>query len=306
MKILVTGGTGFIANELLSKLEEKGHDVYNLERYVTGRYSQQKKFKSVFGDVKDGGQMRNIIKEFQPEALIHFAALTSVAYSYDHPLEVIDANFIGTVNLAEACLKEANNFKKMVFTSSVETYKDTPGVLQHEENTPQEPDSPYGVTKVAAEKYLLYLFRNRGFPVFIFRQSNTYGRKKDSNFIVERIITQMLNGGPVRLGSPEPVRDFLYVSDLVDAHVKMVESDVKPGQVFNISTSKPTSIKDLAQIVAEQTSYKKEINWNAIPPRPREIKWLVADNTKARELLKWEPRTGLDEGITKTIHSWKQ
>jgi nucleoside-diphosphate-sugar epimerase len=306
MKILVTGGTGFIANELLSKLDEKGHDVFNLERYVTGRYSQQKKFNTVFGDLKDAGQMRNIIKELQPEALIHFAALTSVAYSYEHPLEVIDANFVGTVNLAEACLKEANDFKKMVFTSSVETYKDTPGILQDEEKTAQEPDSPYGVTKVAAEKYLLYLFRNRQFPVSIFRQSNTYGRKRDSNFIVERIITQMLNGGLVRLGSPDPIRDFLYVSDLVDAHVKMIESDPSPGQVINISTSKPTSIKDLAQIVAEQTGFKNEIKWNAIPPRPREIKWLVADNTKARTLLKWEPRTNLNEGITKTIESWKQ
>jgi nucleoside-diphosphate-sugar epimerase len=250
--------------------------------------------------------MRNIIKDLQPEVIVHFAALTSVAYSYEHPLEVIDANFIGTVNLAEACLKEAQNLKKMVFTSSVETYKDTPGKLQHEENTPQEPDSPYGVTKVAAEKYLLYLFRNKKFPAIILRQSNTYGRKRDSNFIVERIITQMLNGGPVNLGSPDPVRDFLYVSDLIDAHLKIVESGVKPGQVINISTSKGTSIQELAQIIANQTGFKDKINWNAIPPRPREIKWLVADNTKAREILEWEPKIDLKEGIKRTIESWKR
>jgi UDP-glucose 4-epimerase len=306
MKILVTGGTGFIANELLSSLPEHGHDGFNLERYVAGRYSEQKKFNTVFGDLNDAAQMRNIIKDVQPEIVVHFAALTSVAYSYEHPLEVIDANFIGAVNLAEACLKEAKNLKKMVFTSSVETYKDTPGIPQNEDRTPQEPDSPYGVTKVAAEKYLLYLFRNRKFPVTILRQSNTYGRKRDSNFIVERIITQMLNGGPVNLGSPEPIRDFLYISDLIDAHLKIIDSNIQPGQVINISTSKGTSIQELAQIVAYQTGFKNKINWNSIPPRPREIKWLVADNTKARDILKWEPKIDLKEGIKRTIERWKR
>lgn len=305
MKILITGGTGFIAGELLSRLQENGYDVYNLERYAAGRYSQRKRFPTVFGDIADAAAIKNVVKELQPEVVVHFAALTSVAYSYEHPVEVLEANLMGTVNLAEACRTEVRNFKKMVFTSSVESYKDTPGELQDEVKTSQEPDSPYGVSKVAAEKYLIYLFRNRNFPAFIFRQSNTYGRKNDSNFIVEAIISQMLKGGPVYLGSPDPVRDFIYVSDLVDAHMRLIETDIQAGQTFNISTSKPTSIKELADLIAIETGYKGEINWNAIPPRPREIRWLVADNKKARTQMQWIPKTDLREGIVKTIQAWK-
>jgi nucleoside-diphosphate-sugar epimerase len=305
VKILITGGTGFIASELLTRLQKNGYDVYNLERYAAGRYSQQKKFPTVFGDIADAASIKNVVRELQPEIIVHFAALTSVAYSYEHPVEVLEANLMGTVNLAEACRTEVRNFKKMIFTSSVESYKDTPGVLQDEEKTPQEPDSPYGVSKVAAEKYLIYLFRNRNFPAFIYRQSNTYGRKNDSNFIVEAIISQMLKGGPIYLGSPEPVRDFIYVSDLVDAHMKLIESDVQAGQIFNISTSKPTSIKELANLIATETGFEGQISWNAIPPRPREIKWLVADNRKAKTLLRWTPKTELKEGIDNTIQAWK-
>jgi nucleoside-diphosphate-sugar epimerase len=305
VKILVTGGTGFIAGELLTRLQKNGYDPYNLERYAAGRYSQQKRFPTVFGDIADAASIKNVVKELQPEIIVHFAALTSVAYSYEHPVEVLEANLIGTVNLAEACRTEVRNFKKMIFTSSIESYKDTPGILQDEENTPQEPDSPYGVSKVAAEKYLIYLFRNRSFPVFIFRQTNTYGRKNDSNFIVEAIISQMLRGGPVHLGSPDPVRDFIYVSDLVDAHMRLIESDIQAGQIFNIGTSRPTSIKELADLIATKTGFRGQINWNAIPPRPREIKWLVADNKKARTQLRWTPKTGLQEGIDKTIQGWK-
>jgi dTDP-glucose 4,6-dehydratase len=306
VKVLITGGTGFIANELLTRLKRNGYDLYNLERYEAGRFSQQKEFPTVFGDIGDAASVKNILRELQPEILIHFAALTSVAYSYEHPIEVINTNLLGTINLAEACRTEVKNFKKMIFSSSVESYKDTPGVLQDEEKTPQEPDSPYGVSKVAAEKYLLYLCRNRGFPVFILRQSNTYGRKKDANFVVETIISQMLRGGPVNLGSPDPVRDFIYISDLIDFHMKLIESEIQSEHVFNVGTSKPTSIKELANLIATETGYEGRLNWNVNPPRPREIKWLVVDNQKARTLLHWTPKIELREGIKKTIAGWKK
>jgi dTDP-glucose 4,6-dehydratase len=306
VKVLVTGGTGFIANELLMRLQKNGYDVYNLERYSAGRFSQQKEFPTVFGDIGEAASVKNILRELQPEILVHFAALTSVAYSYEHPIEVINTNLIGTINLAEACRTEVKNFKKMIFTSSVESYKDTPGVLQDEEKTPQEPDSPYGVSKVAAEKYLLYLFRNRDFPVFILRQSNAYGRKKDANFVVETIISQMLRGGPVNLGSPDPVRDFIYVSDLTDFHMKLIESEIQSGHVFNVGTSKPTSIKELSSLIATETGYEGRLNWNAKPPRPREIKWLVMDNQKAKTTLHWAPKIELREGIKKTIEGWQK
>jgi nucleoside-diphosphate-sugar epimerase len=108
------------------------------------------------------------------------------------------------------------------------------------------------------------------------------------------------------LGSPDPVRDFIYVSDLIDFHMKLIESEIQSGHVFNVGTSKPTSIKELANLVATETGYEGRLNWNANPPRPREIKWLVVDNQKARTLLHWTPKIELREGIKKTIEGWKK
>lgn len=242
--------------------------------------------------------------------LVHLAALSSVKYSYDHSIENIETNLAGTVNLAQACRREAKNFKKMIFVSSLDVYKDTPDILQNEDSTPLEPNSPYGVTKLAAEKYLLSLFRNYKFPSFIIRLGHIYGRKRGFNpSIVEKLIAQMLEGKKMlELGSPEPVRDFLYVSDVVNACIRLLECpSLSPGQTFNICTSKPTSISELAKRVTKHTDFKNKINWNSdsIPPRPGDPKWLVGDNTRAKKILGWEPRVSLDRGIQETITNWK-
>jgi nucleoside-diphosphate-sugar epimerase len=310
MMVLVTGGTGFIGSELLFRLQDKDHDVCSLARYTSRtNKNENRRYEIKQGDIKKASELTEIIRETQPEVVIHLAALSSVQYSYDHPLENIKTNLVGTVNLAQACLREAKNLKKMIFASSLDVYKDTPDVLQNEDSTLEEPNSPYGVTKLAAEKYLLSLFRNYKFPAFIVRPSNIYGRKRGFNSsIVEKLITQMLEGKNIDVGSPEPIRDFLYISDLVNACIKLMEStSINPGHIFNISTSNPTSIGELAEKVMKLTEFKNKINWNSnsIASRPGDPKWLVADNTKAKKILNWEPMVSLDEGIQKIIPEYR-
>lgn len=310
MRLLVTGGTGFIGSELLSKLQDIGHDLCSIERNNTIRSNKKiienRRYQIKQGDITNASQLSQVIREVQPDTVIHLAALSSVQYSYNHPIEYIESNLVGTVNLAEACIREVKNFKKMIFVSSLYVYKDTPNMLQREDTTLEEPNSPYGIAKLAAEKYLLSLFSNYKFPVFILRPSNIYGRKTGFDpSIVEKIISQMLQGeNEVHLGSPEPIRDFLYVSDLVNAFIKLLEStNVNPGQIFNISTSTPTTIVELAGKISKHTEFKKQIRWNSrsIPSRPGDPKWLVADNTKAKKILHWEYEVSLDKGIQKTI-----
>ena len=227
MRLLITGGTGFIGSELLLSLQNSIHEVYSLERHRTDSRNrlENRRYKIKEGDIRRGSEITQVIEKLQPEVLIHLAGLSSVASSYDDPVGYIETNLVGTVNLAQACLREVKNFKMMIFASSLYVYKDTPDVLQNEDTTPQEPNSPYGVTKLAAESYLSSLFRNYKFPSFILRLGNIYGRNRGPYSIVETLISQMLQGEKeVRLGSPEPIRDFLYISDLVNDFIKLMGS----------------------------------------------------------------------------------
>lgn len=313
MRLVVTGGTGFVGSELIFKLQNRGYEVYSVERQsenASRNMIENSRYKIIHADIKDASKLRQVLRKVQPEVVIHLAALSSVQHSYDHAIEYIDTNLVGTINLAEICLKELKKFK-MIFTSSLYVYKDTPRILQTEDSTPEEPNSPYGITKLAAEKYLLSLSRNYKFPAFILRPSNIYGRRtRFEPSIVEKLITQMLRGeDEIKLGSPEPIRDFLYISDVVSAFIKLIEStSIIPGQILNISTSVPTTLPDLADKVAKCTDFKNKITWdsNSTPSRAGDPKWLVADNTKAKHMLGWKPVVTLDEGILRTIDRCKQ
>ena len=119
---------------------------------------ENRRYEIKHADIKEASKLTQVLTEIQPDVLIHLAALSSVQYSYDHPIEYIDTNLVATVNLAEACRRELKNFKKMIFTSSLYVYKDTPKILQKEERTPEEPNSPYGISKASCRKISLISF----------------------------------------------------------------------------------------------------------------------------------------------------
>jgi len=305
LRVLVTGTTGFIASHLAPRLADQGHDVYGLERYVTGRYvlGQRREVKTVFADLQSYFAVRQIIREVRPEVVVHLAALSPVAYSYDHPHEIIETNLIGTVNLAEACLREVPSFKQFLFASTSETYGNGP--TPKTEETPQRPNSPYAVSKHSCEKYLLYMHDAYGFPVTILRNFNTYCRKDNTHFVVERAIVQMLQKRDISLGDPTPVRDFQYVEDHVNSYVTCLDNEDAVGQVFNFCTGIGISVKDLVEVIGKLTDFDGEVAWNSIPARPLDIKVLVGDYSKARRLLGWEPKFQLQEGLQLGVDFWR-
>lgn len=304
-KILVTGATGFVGSHLVPRLVQQGYNVYSLERYVTGRFvlGETRKAKTVFGDLKEQFAVRRIMHEVQPDIVIHLASISAVAYSYDHPNEVIETNFVGTVNLAEACLREIPHFKHFLFASTSETYGNGP--IPKTEETPQNPNSPYAVSKLACEKYLLYMRDAYEFPITILRNFNTYGRKDNTHFVVERTITQMLKGESVKLGDPTPIRDFEYVEDHVDSYLTCLDNPKAKGEVFNFCTGKGVSIKQLVSLISKLCDFKGKTLWNTIPARPLDIKNLVGDYSKAKRLLGWEPNFSLEKGLKLTVKFWK-
>jgi nucleoside-diphosphate-sugar epimerase len=304
MRVLVTGGSGFIGSYLIPKLDELGYDVYSLERYVTGRYVLGARTATVFGDLRDSFAVRKLVREVQPDIVIHLASISPVAYSYDHPQEVFEVNALGTINLAEACLREVSHFRHFLFAGTSEEYGNQTE-LPVREDAELRPNSPYAVSKVAADKYLHYMRDAYDFPMTVLRPFNTYGRKDNVHFVVERTITQMLQGKTVKLGDPTPVRDFMYVDDHLDAYLACLDNERAKGQVFNFCTGRGISIKELAELIAKLVGFEGEISWSTVPARPLDIKKLVGNYEKAKRMLGWEPKYKLEDGLRKTIDFWR-
>jgi UDP-glucose 4-epimerase len=250
-------------------------------------------------DLRSLEDVEAAVKRFDPQVVFHLAAKTEVAWSFDDYEDVSDVNYVGTVRLAEAVRKYASDFRMFLMASTMETYGHQPHVPFTEE-TPQKPMAPYAVAKVAAEKYLHYMEYAYDFPYVILRQTNTYGRDRNNFFVMERIISQMLAGKLIELGEPGPIRNFLYIDDLIDLY--MVILDRMPiGQTFVTGPNNGLTIGELAFKVADMLGWVGFIDWHTIPKRPGEIYYLNSIPTKAKILLGWEPKVSLDEGIAKTI-----
>jgi len=308
MRVLVTGATGFIGSHLLERLTQiGGHDLCAMQRHATGDdlVNAEGSAKIVSCDLCDRAAVRKAVRELQPEAVFHLASISPVSYSYDHPNAVLEANLTGTVNLAEACLREAPRFEHFLFASTSEVFGNGP--LPKREDTPQAPNSPYSVSKHAAEKYLQYMWQAYRFPTTILRPFNTYGRRDNANYLVERMLVQMLSGDTVKLGDPTPERDLLYIQDHVDAYMKcFANPQASIGDVFVFGTGEKISVRALADRMRAVTGFRGEILWNTIPRRPLDIQSVYCDASKAKSILGWEARVSLDEGLRRTADFWRK
>jgi dTDP-glucose 4,6-dehydratase len=305
MRILVTGGTGFIGSHLIPKLLAGEHDVWELQRYVTGRIGQSHNVKTVYADLTDDFAVRKAVRTVKPDAVVHMAAISAVAYSYEHPQEVFEANLLGTINLAEACLRECSNAKQFMFAGTSEEYGNN-GVDTQTEINPLNPASPYAVSKVACEKYLSYMNEAYDFPITILRPFNTYGRKEDCHFLIERAIVQMLTQKVVRLIDPTPVRDWMYIEDHVNAYLTCLGNEKTMGEAFNFCTGIGYTVKDTVDKIAKLTDFKGEIQWCSAPQRPTESKIIIGSYQKAKKILGWEPKWDLEKGLVQTVKWWKE
>jgi len=321
MRIFVTGVTGFLGEKLSKKLQSKGHNIATLVRNVSVsdrpvasntesmiRGEKTSGVRYYYGDLTDYLAVYDALNSFKPDVIVHLGAQTSVAYSFTHINEVFNVNFIGTANMAESARRALPKLKRFIFSGSVEEY----GIqtkFPTKETAELRAASPYGVAKIASEKFLRYLYDAYGFPAVIFRNANSYGRQFNHQFVIESIIHQMYSGKSIiKLGDPTPVRDFVFESDLLDAYVLAVESNNKRilGESINIGTGEAISIKELVNKIAKITGYKGKVQWNSFPKRALEIPRLQVDNSKAKTLLKWKPKNSFDDGLKITASYYKE
>lgn len=316
-RVLITGISGFIGEELAQKAIKEGYEVAGLIRqsfrYNDAINNLKGKVKLYEGSLHDYARMGTIVRDFMPDYVAHLGAITPVSYSFEHPWEVINTNLLGTVNLTEALKQFCPNLKKFVFASSMETYGHQPEMHESftpfDEKTEQMGACPYSVAKIGAEKYVKYLYYAYKFPGISLRQTNTYGRKYNDYFVCEAFLVSMLNNPDVvNFGQPTPVRNFLYIDDLVDLYLNLFDSDNNEllGNAYTIGPPNGITIGTLADMIAEKLNWEGKINWYTREIRDGEIYYLNSTNKKITELTGWKPKISLSTGLNKTILYWKE
>ena len=313
VKVLITGIMGFIGSNLAEKLVDDGVEVYGIARRVANRNLEAvgkilQDLTLISGDITDYVSTRNAVKTANPDVVFHLAALSPVRDSFERPFEYQHANYLGTMNVAHSMLElQDPQTRKLIAASTAEVY----GI---QANTPMSedvglhPSSPYAVSKAAGDLYLRMMFHSFGLNGTVLRPANSYGRKFDTSFMIEYLVTQMLKGEKIYVGSPDSVRDYMYVDDHVSAYVLAMKNPKAKGQVYNVGTAIGVSNKELAFLIAKKVKFDtKKIVFGSYPPgypyRPpvSDQSSIVLDSAKIKKELNWAPQTSLSEGIDKVI-----
>lgn len=301
MKIFLTGSSGFIGSHMLPELQSK---------YLV---------HCMTSDLLDFNMVEKEVAEFGPDLIVHLAARTEVEKSFYEQISFSEVNYVGTVNLIESASKLTKK-PVFLFASTMEVYGWQPvsDIIQQEnplkvipafdEDTIPHPNAPYAVAKFGCEKYLEYAQRAYGLNYIVIRQTNSYGRKDNNFFVTEQIISQMItNPFECNLGYGNPYRNFIYIDDLLDAWLAVIDSQNKcVNNIFTIGPDHPVQIKEHAKNIAKLLEWNGTINWNTKPKRHGEIYLLNSSNTKLTKFTGWAPKVDYITGLQKTIQVWKE
>lgn len=300
MKILVTGGAGFIGSNLVAALIDAGHEVAVVDNLSTGfKENINKKAKFFEVDICDRENLESVFEKEKPEIIFHLAAQISVRDSFKDPVGDIKNNLIGTVNLL--LLAEKYEIKKIIMSSTGGAIYGDDAERPTPETAKGNPVSPYGMNKLSAEKYLEFFAFRSQIKTTVLRYANVYGPRQNPEGeagVVAILASAMLRNGPIQIyGSGEQTRDFVFVSDVVEANLKALHSTVEG--TFNIGTGTESSINEVAEKMIE-ISLSKSILEHTIA-KPGEQMHSSLDCKKARLELGWQPAVSLEDGLRKTI-----
>ncbi len=299
-RALVTGGAGFIGSHLVEALVNAGFEVNVLDDFSTGSLENLKgcietgKIRIYRGNVEDMHVVQKAAEKV--EAFFHLAAITSVPYSFRHPEVTFSVNVEGTRRLLEACLKA--DVERFVYVSSCAVYGE-PEYLPIDELHPLRPISPYAESKVEAERLCMAYREEYGLKTVMLRLFNVYGprmRNDQYSGVVARFIMRLKAGKPpIIYGDGEQTRDFIHVSDVVQALLLAVESKTY-GEAFNVGSGIPLKINDLAMLLTEifKLGHVKPIHRRA---RAGDVRHSYADISRAMAVLGFKPKIGVKEGL---------
>ena len=305
MRIIVTGGAGFIGSHIVDAYLAAGHDVLVLdslwEHGGGRRINVPERASFLHMDIRDEGVMR-IFQEFKPQIVSHHAAQHSVAISSRDPKYDADVNVLGMLNILDASVR--TGVKKVIFASSGATYG-TPEHLPMSELTPQRPESPYGITKMVTEHYLRFYKKERGLDFTALRYGNVYGPRQDPNGeagVISIFIGKFLKHEGVRIDwDGDQTRDYIYVKDI--ANLNMLALDKGSGQCYAIGTGIRTSVNDIYRALVEISGFEAPVTNS--PKRPGDARDAQFDAALAKKELGWKAQTRLIDGMRETYDYFK-
>ncbi|WP_069650408.1 NAD-dependent epimerase/dehydratase family protein [Caloranaerobacter ferrireducens] len=299
MRVLVTGGAGFIGSHIVDRLINLGYEVAIIDNLSTGNKNNVNKYAQFFyGDILDDNLLTEVFFNFKPKIVVHHAAQSNAQKSINNPINDCETNILGTINLLE--MARTFNIEKFIYASSAAVYGET-GCIKIDEYYQKQPISFYGISKMTPEFYIETYHKIYGLKYTIFRYSNVYGPRQNPHGeggVISVFINQMLNDiNPTIYGDGTQTRDFIYVDDVVEANLAALNMDV--CGIFNISTNIETSINELFELLNNVLKKKYELKYSKW--KDGDILRSCLDNSKAKDLLEWKPNFSLKQGIEKTI-----
>jgi NAD dependent epimerase/dehydratase len=305
--VLVTGAAGFIGSHLVEMLVREGYRVRAFVHYNSqGKWHHledvadeiREALEIVPGDIADAGSVSKAVAGC--DWVFHLAALIGIPYSYLAPSSYVQTNVIGTLNVLDACRQ--HGVHRMLHTSTSETYGSAQYVPINEKH-PLVGQSPYSATKIGADKLAESYWLSFEMPTTIVRPFNTYGPRQSQRAIIPTIMTQALAGNDLKLGNLDPVRDLTFVTDTAAGFLAAARSEKVIGKTINLGVGSGVSIRELVTKIGRIAGreFNVEQQDQRIRPEGSEVQRLISDNRLAKELMDWEPKVSLDEGLRATF-----
>ena len=306
MRIIVTGGAGFIGSHVADRCLDLGHDVVvvdSLWSHGGGRRENVRPQASfIHMDVRDEGLAR-VFADFKPDVICHHAAQHSVAIGSRDPKYDAQVNVLGLLNVLEAAVR--SKARKVIYASSGATYG-TPKKLPIDEKTPQRPESPYGITKLAGEHYLRFFKSEHGLDFTALRYGNVYGPRQDPNGeagVIAIFIGRFLAKSGVRIDwDGEQTRDYVYVGDIAKLNALALKDG--SGECFAIGTGKKTSVNQIYKALVEISGFEAPVEH--APKRAGDARDAQFDSKRARKELGWEAKVSLLDGMRETYEYFRE
>ena len=304
MKVLVTGGAGFIGSAIVPELQNSGYDVYVYDNLSFGNreFIAIPDDKFVLGDTRDLPLLHQTFNEINPDIIIHLAAIHFIPYCNQHPFESADINIRGTMNVLNAA-KTIENLKKLLFASTAAVYP------IHDDSVNEEhavlPLDIYGLTKLTGEYLCKKFFYESQIDTVVCRFFNAFGPNETNPHLIPEIEKQLKEGKrTIELGNLTPKRDFIHTYDMAKAILALIRLENTGYEVFNLGRGIEYSVTDI--VMSFEKILKEKIEIVVDPERVRKVErmHLLADVTKLKKITGWEPEWSIEQGINNLIENW--
>lgn len=306
MKILITGGAGFIASNIADAYLADGHEVAILDSLITGfRHNLPAQAKCYETDIRDADGVARAFDDFKPDAVSHHAAQLDVRKAVADPVYDAEVNVGGGLNVLLSAVRVGS--QRIIFSSTGGAIYGEPEYLPVVESHPCRPESPYGLTKFTYENYLRIWSKLYGITPVVLRYANVYGPRQTAHGeagVVAIFAGLLLEDKPCKIfGDGTMTRDYVFVGDVVDANrAALTKGD---NEIVNIGTGRETTTREVFDAVSAAVGSGPE-EPEYLPERPGEVKKICLDNARARKVLDWRPEVGFREGVRRTVEALRE